>query len=73
MLAQKANLEANEDYYAHARDRYEQGVDSFLLLLDAQRSLYSSRQNYLTLNLARLANQVDFYKVLGGGWQERTD
>jgi multidrug efflux system outer membrane protein len=73
MLAQKANLEANEEYYAHARDRYEQGVDSFLLLLDAQRSLYGSRQNYLTLNLARLANQVDFYKVLGGGWQERTD
>lgn len=73
MHAQKANLEANEDYYTHARDRYEQGVDSFLVLLDAQRSLYSSRQNYLTLNLAQLANQVDLYKVLGGGWVEKTE
>jgi multidrug efflux system outer membrane protein len=71
--AQGANLAANEDYYTHARDRYEQGVDSFLVLLDAQRSLYSSRQNYLTLNLAQLANQVDFYKVLGGGWVEKTE
>jgi multidrug efflux system outer membrane protein len=73
MRAQKANLVANEDYYTHARDRYQQGVDSFLVLLDAQRSLYTSRQNYLTLNLAQLANQVDLYKVLGGGWIEKTE
>jgi multidrug efflux system outer membrane protein len=73
MRAQKANLIANEDYYTHAKDRYQQGVDSFLVLLDAQRSLYSSRQNYLTLNLAQLANRVDLYKVLGGGWKETTE
>jgi multidrug efflux system outer membrane protein len=70
--AQKANLQANEDYYTLARERYQQGVDSFLVLLDAQRSLYSSRQNYLSLNLAELANQVNLYKVLGGGWKEQT-
>lgn len=70
--AQKANLQANEDYYTLARERYQQGVDSFLILLDAQRSLYSSRQNYLSLNLAQLANQVNLYKVLGGGWKEQT-
>jgi multidrug efflux system outer membrane protein len=70
MLAQKANLKANEEYYNHARNRYQQGVDSFLTLLDAQRSLYSSRQNFLTLRLAQLENQVNLYKVLGGGWKE---
>ncbi len=70
MLAQKANLEANEDYYNHANNRYLQGVDSFLTLLDAQRSLYSSRQNYITLKLAQLENQVNLYKVLGGGWKK---
>lgn len=73
LLAQKANLEANEQYYSHARSRYQEGVDSFLTLLDAQRSLYSSRQQYLTLKLARLQNQVNLYKVLGGGWKEFTD
>jgi multidrug efflux system outer membrane protein len=70
MAAQKANLEANKDYFNHARDRYQQGVDSFLTLLDAQRSLYSSRQTYLILKLAQLENQVNLYKVLGGGWKE---
>ncbi len=70
--AQKANLQANEEYFSHARNRYQEGVDSFLTLLDAQRSLYSSRQDYLTLKLAQLENQVDLYKVLGGGWQELT-
>jgi multidrug efflux system outer membrane protein len=73
LRAQKANLVANENYYTLARDRYQQGVDSFLVLLDAQRSLYSSRQDYITLNLAQLANQVDLYKVLGGGWKEQTE
>lgn len=73
LQAQQANLEASEQYFQHARNRYEEGVDSFLTLLDAQRSLYSSRQAYLSLKLAQLANQVDLYKVLGGGWKETTE
>jgi multidrug efflux system outer membrane protein len=72
LVAQKANLTANQVYYSLARDRYQQGVDSFLTLLDAQRSLYSARQNYVSLHLAQLINQVNLYKVLGGGWKERT-
>ncbi len=73
LVAQKANLEANEQYFSLAKSRYQEGVDSFLTLLDAQRSLYSSKQEYLTLKLAQLENQVVFYKVLGGGWKEFTD
>ena len=71
--AQQANLAANEVYFSRARDRYKEGVDSFLTLLDAQRSLYSSRQSFLTLKLARLENLVTLYKVLGGGAREYTD
>ena len=71
LVAQKANLMANQEYYTLAKDRYLQGVDSFLTLLDAQRSLYSARQNYLNLQLAQQVNQVAVYKVLGGGWKER--
>ena len=70
--AQKANLAANQDYHTLARDRYRQGVDSFLTLLDAQRSLYSARQRYLTVQLAQSVNQVNLYKALGGGWKERS-
>lgn len=73
LQAQKANLEANEMYFRHAESRYEEGVDSFLTLLDAQRSLYSSRQTYISLKLAQLENQVNLYAVLGGGWRETTE
>jgi len=72
LAAQKANLAANQEYHGLARDRYQHGLDSFLTLLDAQRSLYSARQRYLILQLAQLINQVNLYKALGGGWQERS-
>jgi multidrug efflux system outer membrane protein len=68
LQAQQSNLDATEQYFQHARSRYEEGVDSFLTLLDAQRSLYSSKQSYLSMKLAQLENQVNLYKVLGGGW-----
>ncbi len=73
LMAQEANLAANEDYYSRAHDRYAEGVDSFLTLLDAQRSLYSSKQNYVTQKLAQLTNQVTLYKVFGGGVKEYTE
>jgi multidrug efflux system outer membrane protein len=47
-------------------------LDSFLTLLDAQRSLYSARQQYIVLQLSQLLNQVNLYKVLGGGWTGQT-
>jgi multidrug efflux system outer membrane protein len=72
LQAQKANLVANQEYHALAKDRHRQGVDSFLTLLDAQRSLYSARQRYLVVQLAQLINQVNLYKALGGGWKERS-
>lgn len=68
--SQKANLDANQLYYDHAKSRYDEGVDSFLTLLDAQRSLYSAKQNYLTMLLSNMVNRVNLYKVLGGGWKE---
>lgn len=71
LVAQKANLEANREYYVLAKNRYQQGLDSFLTLLDAQRSLYTARQNYLNLQLAQQVNQVLVYKTLGGGWKEQ--
>lgn len=71
LVAHKANLEANQEYYTLAKNRYQQGLDSFLTLLDAQRSLYTARQLYLNLQLAQQVNQVLVYKTLGGGWKEQ--
>ncbi|THF62179.1 AdeC/AdeK/OprM family multidrug efflux complex outer membrane factor [Pseudothauera rhizosphaerae] len=49
--------------------RYRAGVDSFLVLLDAQRTLYGAEQELIAARLADAANRVTVYKVLGGGWQ----
>jgi NodT family efflux transporter outer membrane factor (OMF) lipoprotein len=50
--------------------RYENGVASYLELLDAQRSLFAARQALIQSRLQLLQNQVLLYRALGGGWTE---
>lgn len=52
--------------------RYRAGSDELLTLLDAQRTLFQTRDQLVQLRLARLQATVDLYKALGGGW-ERAD
>ena len=66
--AQKANLQANEDYYKLAQMRYQKGNDSYIDLLDAQRSLFSARESELSAHLNLLTSRIDLFKALGGGW-----
>ncbi len=47
--------------------RYERGVDSYLNLLDAQRTLYSAQQTLISTRLIAAANRVSLYSALGGG------
>lgn len=49
------------------RARYDRGVDSYLALLDAQRTLYAARQSLLAAQLARATNRIELYRALGGG------
>lgn len=72
LRAEELGLEANQTYYALARERYDEGVDSYLVVLDAQRSLYRARQSVVVIRLAKLVNKVNLYKVLGGGWKEQS-
>ena len=51
---------------------FRQGIDDYLSVLDSQRSLYTAQQTLVDTRLARLSNLVTLYKVLGGGWTERT-
>jgi multidrug efflux system outer membrane protein len=55
------------DTYRLSNLRYEKGIDSFLGVLDAQRSLYAAQQALISTRLARLAARVNLYAVLGGG------
>jgi len=67
IAAQQALVEALAEAFRLSNARYEKGIDSYLGVLDAQRSLYSAQQGLISLRLARYANLVTLYKVLGGG------
>jgi len=68
--AQARVVEAESVRYRLARLRYENGIASYLDLLDAQRSLFTAEQALVQARLARLQNQVQLYRSLGGGWTE---
>lgn len=53
--------------------RYREGSDDLLTLLDAQRSLFQTRDELTQLRLERLTAAVDLYKALGGGWHRETE
>jgi len=65
--AQQSLVNAVEETYNLSNKRYTMGIDSYLGVLDAQRSLFAAQQGFISLSLARLVNQVRLYAVLGGG------
>ncbi|WP_092745752.1 efflux transporter outer membrane subunit [Acidovorax valerianellae] len=68
LAAQRSLLDATQRALDLSDARYRLGADSFLTVLDAQRSLYAAQQTQITLLLAEQTNRVTLYKVLGGGW-----
>ncbi|MDD3180952.1 MAG: efflux transporter outer membrane subunit [Opitutaceae bacterium] len=69
LSAQQSLVTALAETYRLSTSRYNKGIDSYLSVLDAQRSLYAAQQGLVSLRLAKLANDVRLYAVLGGGWQ----
>ncbi len=65
--AQERLVTAASDAQRLSQARYDRGVDSYLVLLDAQRTLYNARQTLLVAKLVEALNRVDLYKALGGG------
>jgi outer membrane protein, multidrug efflux system len=70
LTAQRALLGDASETYHLAEMRFRSGVDSFLPVLDAQRSLYSAQLGVVGLELLRLQNMATLYKALGGGLKE---
>ena len=69
MDADKNMVDAAKRGYDLALKRYDVGVDSYLNVLDAERTLYSAQQSYVGTLLLRESNALTLYKALGGGWQ----
>src|SRR5690554_4708779 len=68
--AQQDLVDAATRAEALARARYDAGVDSHLVRLDAQRTLYAAQQALVATRLAEQANRVTLYRALGGGWRK---
>jgi multidrug efflux system outer membrane protein len=67
LTAQRRLVEATNTTYKLSNARFRAGIDSYLTVLDAQRSAYSAEQGLLLLQQANLNSQVELYKTLGGG------
>ncbi len=70
--AEEALVGATGRAYELSQQRYKAGRDSYLDVLDSQRSYYSARQGLIATELAQQNNRVTLYKALGGGWRERS-
>ena len=67
-LAAQYRLQDNFDQtYEIANARFKAGIANYLDVLDAQRSLFSTQQGILDLELQKLTSQVELYQALGGG------
>lgn len=51
-----------------ARLRYETGIDSFLQVQTAEVNFYAAQRSLIQTGMESLANRVELYKALGGGW-----
>ena len=67
VAAQQSLVNASSETYRLALSRFDKGIDSYLGVLDAQRSLFASQQVLVFLRLQQLSSQVSLYAVLGGG------
>ncbi len=66
IAAQQSLVNAYAETHRLSNARYTKGIDNYLSVLDAQRSVYAAQQGLIMLHLARFVNRVTFYKVLGG-------
>ncbi|MDR0577938.1 MAG: efflux transporter outer membrane subunit [Candidatus Accumulibacter sp.] len=67
LAAQESLTATVADAHRLAMKRYDSGIDSYLVVLDAQRSLFNAQQALVNLRLARLAAKIQLYAALGGG------
>lgn len=72
LAAQRRLVSATETTYKLSTARFRAGIDSYLTVLDAQRSAYAAQQGLLMLEQTKLNNQIELYKALGGGLSQHS-
>ncbi|MDY7025578.1 MAG: efflux transporter outer membrane subunit [Pseudomonadota bacterium] len=66
-------IEASTDAQRISQTRYEYGIDSYLAVLDAERTLLNAELQLVAINQSIATNQINIYKALGGGWEVETE
>ncbi len=67
VMAQQSLVNAATETHSLSKERYDQGIDNYLGVLVAQQFQFAVEQGLVALQLAKLANRVKLYAVLGGG------
>ena len=70
MDAQQRYLDSLQITLQRARGLYASGAVSYIEVLDAERSLFTTQQTLLDLTNSRQVNEINLYTALGGGWVE---
>lgn len=73
LASQSLQVRALKDYARVARLQYDGGTASYLLVLDADRSLFDTQLSYVQTKVRVYASLVDVYKTTGGGWVTEAD
>jgi multidrug efflux system outer membrane protein len=66
IAARERQRAATADSYLLNEARYRAGIDTFLTVLDAQRSYYNAQQTLVRTKLNAAENIVDVYQAIGG-------
>ena len=66
--ALKDQVAQSQKVLSAAQRKYTAGYADFLTVTDAERSLYTARDQLSDIRRARLAGSVALFKALGGGW-----
>ncbi len=69
-VAQQRQVDALRRAFDLANRRYQNGVSSYLEVLDAERNLFTSELALTQAQRLELVSGVQLYKALGGGWTE---
>lgn len=66
LAAQHSLVDATMQSFRLSSARFQHGIDSYLAVLDSQRTLYTAEHLLINLKLAQKNNLITLYKALGG-------
>jgi outer membrane protein, multidrug efflux system len=71
LVYQQKRVKSLSDYYRLSEMRYNEGVTSYLEVLDAQRSLFSAQLDLAIVQASLYKSVVNIYSALAGSWVDK--